>query len=174
MFKALRYRTTQFWADIRPLQLTPAEWSEIKSVLSASELALFEQYSLADQAHGYQVLRTLRDAGHEQPQLLVAALLHDIGKSRFVMSVWDRVWPVLLKKIVPTLYQKWGDGEPLGWKRPFVVIKQHPEWGAIMAEKAGCHETAVALIRRHQDKVSIIETEEDKLLSLLQWSDNQN
>lgn len=174
VIKEVTYRTKQFLTDINPPELSETEWEEIGRWLSSRERALFEQYSQSDQAHAFSVLCTLRQAGHHQPQLLAAALLHDIGKSRFRISVWDRVWPVLLKKAFPALYQKWGDAKPVGWKRPFVIIKQHPEWGAKMATEVGSHPQTVSLIRRHQDKLGKIETEEDELLAHLQWADNQN
>lgn len=168
------YRTGQFWADIFPSQLSGGAWKEIEGQLTAVEQSLFNQYAPADKMHVYAVFRTLKVAGHQNPHLLTAALLHDVGKARYTLSVWDRVWPVLLKKIAPSLYEKWGDEEPTGWKRPFVIIKQHPEWGAKMAEEAGSHEIVVSLIRRHQVKLNETRSEEDHLLSLLQWADDKN
>ena len=37
--------------------------------------------SVSDQRHSLNVMRTLRRQGHTEPDLLAAALLHDVGKS---------------------------------------------------------------------------------------------
>ncbi|MEM7334801.1 MAG: HD domain-containing protein [Chloroflexota bacterium] len=174
MFKEVVYRTRQFAADINPSLLSDVAVREIKAQLSEKESRLYFRYSLSDQDHAYKVYKMLREAGHAHPHLLTAALLHDIGKSRYTITVWDRVWPVLVKKIFPSLYHQWGEAEATSWKRPFVIIKKHPDWGAEMATSVGSHPTVISLICRHQDKLNQIETEEDQLLSLLQWADDQN
>ncbi|MCP5099393.1 MAG: hypothetical protein GY943_27885, partial [Chloroflexi bacterium] len=79
-----------------------------------------------------------------------------------------------LQKCCPSKAVLWGQGEAVGWKRPFVVRQKHAAWGAEMAEKVGSSATVVALIRRHQDNLTIINNEEDKLLTQLQWADDQN
>ena len=168
------YRAQQFWKDIFPKRLSNEALIEIQKHLTAEEYALFDQYSRSDKQHVYEVLKLLQKHGHQEPHLLTAALLHDVGKARFRLSVWDRSWPVLIKKLSLQLFSRWGDSEPVGWKRPFVIIKQHATWGAEMAQKAGSHPRTVSLINRHQDKLDAISTEEDRLLSLLQWADDQN
>ena len=174
LIKEVVYRTKQFVADINPPVLSDVAVRVIQAQLYCQEFALYLQYSPSDQAHAYQVFHMLKAADYTNPHLLTAALLHDIGKAQYKITVWDRVWPVLVKKLMPSLFHQWGEAEPVGWKRPFVIIKQHPTWGAIMTEEIGTHPTAVSLIRRHQDKLTQILTEEDKLLSLLQWADDQN
>lgn len=168
------YRARQFWLDITPKPLSDSALVEIQAHLTAAEYDLFKEYEKSDQQHAYQVMRQLKQNEYINEELLTAALLHDVGKSRFKLSVWDRVWPVLVKKMAPNLYRRWGAAAPTGWKRPFVVINQHPAWGAEMARAVGSHPVVVSLIQRHQETLSSIKTEEDQLLSLLQWSDNQN
>ncbi len=138
-------------------------------------MTLFQHFSNSDQWHSYRVMKTLQAANHIHPDLLTAALLHDVGKTRAPLSVWERSWVVLGQVIWPEKTAVWGQDAPLGWKRPFVVKAQHPAWGADMAAAAGSSELALALIRRHQDEV--LETavsETDHLLRQLQWADNQN
>jgi hypothetical protein len=55
-----------------------------------------------------------------------------------------------------------------------VVHAWHPQIGAEWAHQAGCEPLAVTLILRHQDKLRVIASEEDKLLAALQWADNLN
>ena len=120
-------------------------------------------------------MKTLQAANHIHPDLLTAALLHDVGKTRVPLSVWERSWVVVGQVIWPKKTAVWGQDAPLGWKRPFVVKAQHPAWGADMAAAAGSSELAVGLIRRHQDNVpETAVSEMDRLLRHLQWADNQN
>lgn len=171
----VRYRLWQFWQIVTAVPLEPAMRAEVAAVLSAQELALFDRFSLNDQWHSYRVMQMLRDAGHTQPALLVAALLHDVGKTRLSLSIWQRSLIVLVSLLLPRQAAVWGQGEAVGWKRPFVVKAQHPAWSAAMATAAGSLPQAIELMRRHQDPIAPNDTsEEATLLRLLQWADDQN
>ena len=171
----IRYRAGQFWRLLRPESLPPAALADVAAVLSAAELALFQQQAGGDQWHSYHVYCTVRDAGHNDHDLFVAALLHDVGKTRAPLTVWERSLIVLVQFLWPRRIGKWGAGAPRGWKRPFVVKTKHPAWGAEMAAQAGSSPRAVSLIRRHQDVVPGLDAgHEDELLRLLQWADDQN
>ena len=67
------------------------------------------------------------------------------------MAAWERVVVVSGQKLLPTLAQRWGQSEPVGMRRAFVVAKRHPEWGADMACEAGASRLCVRLIRYHQE-----------------------
>jgi hypothetical protein len=171
----LRYRLWQFWQIVTAVPLEPSAQKEIATILSASEKQLFHQFSLNDQWHSYRVMKMLREAGHEQQPLLVAALLHDVGKTRHPLNIWERSLIVLASKLLPKQTAVWGQGEAVGWKRPFVVKAQHPAWSGEMATEAGSHPVAIRLIQRHQDVILAEDSrEEAELLRLLQWADNQN
>lgn len=138
-------------------------------------MALFDRFSETDRSHSYRVMRMLREAGDDEPALLKAALLHDIGKTTTTLTAWDRTVAVVGQKLWSARAAQWGAGEPVGWRRPFVVRFQHPAWGAAMAQAAGSAPQVVSLIRRHQDPApNPAETEEDALLIRLQWADDQN
>lgn len=170
----IRYRLHQFWLDLFPKPLSAKAHAAIRQTLSPTEQALFAQYSLSDQTHAVRVFETLRDTGHCDKALLTAALLHDIGKAKYPLSIWDRVWPVLVKKLLPGVYQRLGADERVWWKRPFAIKQHHAAWGAEMAAAAGSSATVIRLIRRHQDALSMADSPEDELLVLLQWADNQS
>ena len=169
------YRLWQFWQIVTAVPLTSAAHEEVAAILSAHELALFNQFALNDQWHSYRVMKMLQQAGHNKPSLLVAALLHDVGKTRLPLSIWERSLIVLASILLPQQTKMWGQGEAVGWKRPFTVKVQHPAWSAEMATAAGSDPQAVALIRRHQDPIAPDDqSEEAELLRLLQWADDQN
>ena len=175
----LIYRFRQFWDVVRTpvtLDLAPA-----KQVLSESQMALFSRLQPSEQAHGLRVLEALKIQGEKNPDLLnndllTAALLHDIGKLCHPLRVWERVLIVLGKNYFPKRMKQWGESQPRGWKRPFVVSTQHPSWGAELAREAGTSPLAIRLITQHQDEPhnGMRNPAELKLLSVLQEADNNN
>jgi hypothetical protein len=169
------YRFWQLKQELMVRPLPPEAWREIQAILTMAEIQLFHCFSPSDQVHSYRVMRTLQAAGYHSPALLAAALLHDIGKTKVGLSLVDRVVIVLTQVFWPAQIAAWGQGGLRGWRRPFVVRAQHPNWGAEMAQAAGSLSLTVALIRRHQDNLpDPAATEEDELLRCLQWADDQN
>ncbi len=169
------YRLRQFWQNITAPQFTAVALAEVAARLTPTEMALFQQFTNSDRWHSYRVMKTLQTAGQTHPDLLTAALLHDVGKTRVPLTVWERSWIVAAEMAWPGKTAVWGQGAPVGWRRPFVVKAQHPAWGAAMAAAAGSHPWVVELIGRHQDVVSeTAVTPTDELLRHLQWADDQN
>lgn len=171
----LRYRLWQFWQIVTAVPLEPSAHEEIATILSTNEKELFDQFSLNDQWHSYRVMKMLRDAGHDHHPLLVAALLHDVGKTRHPLSIWQRSLIVLASKLLPKQTAVWGQGEAVGWKRPFVVKANHPAWSAAMAAEVSSDSLAIQLMQRHQETILAEDSsKEAELLRLLQWADDQN
>ncbi len=172
------YRLWQVWRNLTAVPLSSTEEEVVTAVLTPDELTLFRRFSLSDQQHSYRVLCTLLQAGYTHTSLLKAALLHDVGKTRFDLTIWERSLAVLLDLLWPQQGDFWGQGEAHGWQRPFVVKAQHPAWGADMVAVLGADPLTVTLIRRHQDRLpepaAITEDQDQHLLRLLQWADDQN
>jgi len=120
------------------------------------------------------VLRTLCEAGYNHPDLLAAALLHDVGKICHPLSIWDRTVIVVGSGLFPERAERWARGSLDSWRRPFVVRAQHPAWGAEMALDAGSRIEVVEMIRHHQDEIADDGRETDRLLVALQWADDKN
>jgi len=170
------YRVRQFWHALHNKPLTPADLALARSVLSEPQMALFTRLQSSEQAHSLRVLQTLQDNGEKHPDLLVAALLHDVGKICHPLHVLERVVIVLGKQFFPNRMKQWGHAQPNGWKRPFVVASKHPVWGATLAQEAGTSSTATHLIREHQNDLPLEHSNslEIRLLSTLQAADHQN
>lgn len=193
MIKAVHYRVRQF---IQALTARVPEQNveQAVRVLTPEAQALFRRQAIQDQHHALAVYYTLCRAGHTNPQLLAAALLHDVGKATARLPAWERAIIVLLERFAPRLLtrlsqepQELGHDLPSGWRRSFVVHAQHPEIGARWALEAGCSPLTAALIRRHQDKLASDaalagrnvdgeknEKEENQLLAALQTADSLN
>jgi hypothetical protein len=168
------YRVRQF-VDALLARVSLEDLREADEILPPGAQELFRQMGVPDQRHALNVLRTLRRAGRTEPALLVAALLHDVAKSAARIYSWHRAVIVLTKRFAPNVLAWLGSGEPRGWRRPFVIHRQHAEIGAQWAAQAGCSTLTVSLIRRHQ--VSLDHTpldEEEYLLVALQRADGTN
>lgn len=172
----LRYRVGQFWAVVNTHTLSQEAILPARQVLNEAQMALFLRLQPSEQAHALRVLQTLQKQGETHPDLLTAALLHDIGKIQVPLRVWERVLIVLIKRLAPKMANTWGNSKPGGWKRAFVVARQHPAWGAALAAQAGTTEFAIRLIQNHQEHLSKGDFDpiERRLLTLLQEADNQN
>lgn len=172
------YRVQQFFHALTAAP-APQDCREVESFLGPALMTLFSAMQPGEQAHSIQIYRCLRENGTEDRDLLCAALLHDAGKSRMPLRLWERVAIVLAKSLAPGLAENWGQAagaHPPAWKRPFVVAVQHPGWGAQMAENAGASALVVRLIRDHQapspEKHPEISEHEVELLRQLQSIDN--
>ena len=70
--------------------------------LSSCEFEAFRSMSRAEQLHSLKVLRKVLEGCPRAPKALTAAaLLHDVGKSRYQLRVWQRTLAVLIEAIAP-------------------------------------------------------------------------
>lgn len=173
------YRMNQFWQGLSAVP-APIDMKLARQVLSEDLMSLFLRMQPSEQMHSLSILRKLKEKGENNEALLVAALLHDAGKSRYPLKHWERIFIVLAKRAFPRLAKKWGKGEANGWKRALVVAEKHPAWGAELANASGASPLAVSLILRHQQKdgirgaVSENLLLEDQLLKSLQEMDDNS
>lgn len=169
------YRVWQFWQSLKN---APHEEDQdgAGEVLSSEELNLFQQLPAADQNHSFRVMRSLKSDGESDPDLLKAALLHDLGKMRYPLRRWERVIAVLTMEFFPRRLQTWGKKNPTGIFRPLVVLQQHSQWGADLADAAGSSTRTIWFILNHEKNQPEENTPETDLTLLrkLQTADNNN
>ena len=168
------YRASQFW---QALTATPAveDLDRASQVLSQQLMVLFLNQTASVQVHSLNVFSQLCDQGERSPDVLSAALLHDVGKSCYPLRTWERVVVVIGQALALRQADLWAQAEPRSWKRPFVVARRHAAWGAEMAAAGGASPLTVELIRRHHDPgTDGLVTPEDQLLKQLQSFDHNS
>ncbi len=170
----VKYRLEQFFHALAT-QPSEQDLTAVNTNLTSPLAELFHQMSFADQSHSVRVFSHLSRQGETDPDLLGAALLHDVGKCRKPLKPWDRAVVVLVKALRPNLIPNWGAGEPKGRKKPFVVYLHHAEWGAQMVDERGGSALTVYLIRHHQDKLTHAPRDDREMfLEKLQIADGRN
>jgi hypothetical protein len=168
------YRVRQFWHN---LTATPTleEITDINHVLSAPLMDLFFTLQPSEQAHSLWIYHELLEQGEAHQDLLVAALLHDVGKNRYPLRLWQRVIIVMGTSLFPERVKHWRLDDTCSWKRSFVVAERHAAWGAEMAKYAGASPTTVKLIKHHHDPMKSPSIQrEDQLLCRLQLLDDRS
>ncbi|MDQ3870747.1 MAG: hypothetical protein M3301_03910 [Chloroflexota bacterium] len=124
--------------------ISPEERVHLGQWLSPEQLALFESMHRADQRHGLDVVRCLRDSGRDEADLLLAGLFHDAAKGRRVRLMHRVAWSLGER------YGRWvwSFARRLpGWGDALDRLEDHAERSAALALKAGCSPLTADLIR---------------------------
>jgi hypothetical protein len=151
-------KVRQFRAHLRAA-VGPAERAGLGAWLTSAQLELFDGMHVADRRHGLDVVATLRAEGVTDHEVLLAGLLHDVGKGQ------TGVWP----RVAYSLGQAFGSwvwrvaARLPGFHAALARLRDHAETSASLAAAAGCSPRIVELIR-HQD--APIDPEAGRLLKL--------
>ncbi|HEX7021619.1 MAG TPA: HD domain-containing protein [Trueperaceae bacterium] len=117
-----------------------------ESLLSPAEYRLYLQMDPRDRHHACLIAKTLcRKVPTASPELLRAALLHDVGKSAVPYRAWER--------IAVHIYTP-GNLPPeprvRGLRRAWQVHRFHDRYGAEMIRAAGGSERVAEIVARHR------------------------
>jgi hypothetical protein len=147
-----RYRIQQGIRALLAFSRQP-DYALATPYLNTRQMALFQCLSRGEQLHSLNVLRdVLAQETHTPPGLAQAALLHDVGKTRYPTDVLQKTLAVLVRALAPRRYAQWSQGDPRSyWRRGLAVHEQHPAWSAQLAAEADAPETALWLIAHHAD-----------------------
>jgi hypothetical protein len=139
------HRVEQFFGHLTA-RVGADEALRAQRVLPAGAWSLFAAMPTADRRHGLDVMERLLAAGRDDPDLLVAALLHDCAKGQR-LRLWNRVAGVLLEAFAPRLLDRLASTAAGSWRHPFHLYLHHAALSADAAAAAGCSPRAVAFIR---------------------------
>lgn len=143
------YRVHQFWQALHPtIKKEELEWA--LSLLPACAVPLFKSQPLPEQRHALDVALDLWDSSIQDSHLLIAALLHDCGKCRHPLKVWERIFIVLLQKAPSQLWNALASSQS-SISILLQTAEEHPHWGAIKALEIGLDPEIAKLIREHHN-----------------------
>ena len=147
----VRRRLAQGLRALLAFAITP-DLALAQKHLSNCEFAAFRALSRSEQLHSLNVLRAVLAAEPDAPSVLTAAaLLHDVGKSRRQLAVWQKTLAVLAQSLAPGLIQQLSREEsPSAWRFPFIVQRQHPKWGGEILRACGSDAELIWLVEHHQ------------------------
>ena len=139
------HRVGQVVAHVRA-RVDPSEEALVERILPPSAQMLFREMPVADRRHGLDVAHRLLASGHDDRDLLSAALLHDAGKGHR-LRLWHRVSGVVLEAVAPGALRRMASPDPRSWRYPFHIYLHHEAISAQMAVSAGCEPRTGSFIR---------------------------
>lgn len=150
------YRFNQLYNAIFA-KVEQQEYIWLNTILESKELALFQRQALTEQRHALDVAYDLEQNKQEiiktygkvvYHNLLLAALLHDCGKSLIKLRLWQRI-VIVTTGYLPKEWKKKISKHKNLLGKTLVIYEQHPAWGKRLAAKAGLNEDVQLLIREH-------------------------
>ena len=140
------YRSRQFFRSVGA-SISAEDRAEVAQRLNTEQQRLFYATTARDQRHSLDVFHALQRDGHDDPELLLAALLHDVGKGP--VRLGHRVAYVLIRAVSPRLLRRLTSDSGSGWRRSLASFSEHSRRGAALVEATGAPETVVSLVRLH-------------------------
>ncbi len=182
------YRARQFVHALGALasggQHTAADAAALDTYLTPAQRALFHAMPAHDRRHSLAVLHTLVREGETDPDLLAAALLHDVGKSEYdvngqriaTVPLWCRVLRVLILRLprgerLMMRLAAAGARRRKGLRHALYLSWEHPRLGAEIATRLGVSPLCAMLIREHMRPPH---PDDPPLLIALQRADDRN
>ena len=157
------------------------ELDEVVNLLGPELFVIFQMMSRGEQSHCVRVMKHLQQDYENNHDLLIAALLHDVGKAKYPLHLWERAWIVIGEAFIPKLAISWGADQTDGmdnhhwYQRPFYVSQHHAVWGAELVAREGASPLTVYLIAHHENgSYDLLESDSNELLEKLQIADQMN
>lgn len=140
----------RFWFSLWPVGPTVDDDGWARSLLSAREEQLWDRMSRQDRRHAVAVARRAQaDLGDDTTEVvLVAALLHDVGKTVAGLGTYGRVIATLSAAVAgEDTARLWARGR--GLTRRVGLYIEYPTLGVDLLELAGSDPLVVAWSREH-------------------------
>lgn len=169
-------RIKRFFKVLFPT-VKPGEMHQAAETLPAAAFSLFCRQALPEQRHALDVAKSLKVrkiylnlSAEDYRNLIIAALLHDCGKSLVTIHLWQRVMIVLVAACPWQFMNNHiinNKSQARGLALTLEIADRHAEWGESLARKAGLNEHICLLIRQHHSPRT-------ELGRILQENDNTN
>ena len=145
------YRIRQFLKSIFVTN-SMVDMEFVRTHLTPAQEGLFLRMQAYDRYHSVLFAKTLIDEVYRVPDdLLVAALLHDVGKSRYKINSFTRMVAVLVNKFAPHMMEDASLDNVTFLNKSFLVAKFHAEWSEEMVNMVGVSEVTSSIIASHEE-----------------------
>ena len=138
------HRVGQFVGHLTA-RLTADDEEMVRQILPPAAWRLFDAMPVADRRHAIDVAQRLLTQGHDDRDLLAAALLHDVAKGRR-LRLWHRVLGVLLAAMAPGALRRIASPDPSSSSHAWWIFLHHAHLSADAAREAGLGERCAAFI----------------------------
>jgi hypothetical protein len=139
MSRTLRHLSHRFFEVLVAKRLDSHELARAASWVEPGLWEIFIDQQTADQRHGYRAGSKIASDPTNHKNLVVAAMMHDVGKRHSRLGVVGRTVATLLMAI----------GAPMS--RRMARYRDHGALGADELERAAAPPIAVLFARHHQD-----------------------
>jgi hypothetical protein len=141
---------TRFAGSLRPHPIPDDDLAWVCAVLTADELAVWEQLGPADRAESVAVgRRAARDLGVDDGPFVAAALLHDVGKTQARLGPVRRSFATVIGGVGRHDRVRGWATSAGGWRRRVGTYIAHDDLGAVVLLEVGARAEAVEWARLH-------------------------
>ena len=147
--KTFWHLVKRFFGSLKQKTVSEEDLLWVENILSQEEMHLWQTMPENDKCHSIEVARrTGTLLGKLEPEVLAAALLHDVGKAKNQAGLWVRVFATLLGLALPARKkERWAKKSGITGK--IGQYLQHPAQGADLLRAAGSVPLVIAWAEEH-------------------------
>lgn len=164
------YRVKQFLWGIKSLY-RDIDIEYVKKFLTEDEIKIFKKLKINDQHHCIRVCKDSLEINRNyelninEYKLGKAALLHDIGKTKFHLNLVEKSIVVILHKLTRGYIKKYKNIKQID------IYYNHPKIGYEILKEKGYSKDILEVVRYHHTKNRMIDNE---YLTIISFCDDRN
>lgn len=166
------YRVKQFIWGIEA-SFKKIDYSYIKKYLNKDEIIMFNRLKKSDKYHCLRVCKDSlsflddKNIKFDKDKVAKAALLHDIGKSKYHLNLIEKSTIVLLDKFSNGKLKKYDNIKQIN------IYYNHPKIGYEMLKKQNYDKELLEVVRYHHE-VKANNLKSNKIIDVISICDNKN